>query len=39
MKDLIECIKKKWFCLHDWELFRDVRVQTDLGERYNIWQV
>lgn len=37
MKDLIECIKKKWFCLHDWEYFKGIRVENNLGEVYHVW--
>ncbi len=34
MKHLIECIIKKWFCCHEWNLISEyhVKLSNDLGE-------
>lgn len=39
--DLIECIKKKWFCQHQWVLFKEIHVDNTGpdhdGSKYQVW--
>ena len=37
VKELLQQIKDKWFCLHDWELWRTIHVEADLGGTYSIY--
>lgn len=30
--ELLEAIKNKWFCCHQWKLFREIEVESDWGE-------
>lgn len=37
VKELLQQVKDKWFCLHDWELWKTVHVETDLGGTYTVY--
>ena len=37
VKGLLQQIKDKWFCFHDWELWRTIHVETDLGSTYSVY--
>ena len=34
MKEAIIKLINKWACCHDWQLVRETRVSTDMGESY-----
>lgn len=37
IKNLLQQIKDKWFCLHDWEQWKTIHVETDLGSTYSVY--
>lgn len=37
IKQILKSIQNKWFCLHDWKLWKTVNVETDFGSTYAIY--
>lgn len=33
--ELLEAIKNKWFCSHQWKLFREIEVEGSFGEIFH----
>lgn len=37
MKELLKKIIEKWACMHEWNAWHTVNVETDYGDRYSVF--